>query len=412
MKTKIFITALCLLASLLLNAQLKVSSVGNVGNVGIQVGTSTPLSSLAIGDVGFSEWRAYITGPKIALKVQKIGGSPSAGATFCGIDASTDLISAGPTFNYAVKGVSSSTATVANARSFGVFGSAGYGESGYNYGVYGNFNYTAPGNGAGILGILSTSNVSDVYVPGIYAGYFVGAVKCTSSMTATGYFTSSDKRFKKNIVSLDVTKSINGILALNPVEYNLEQRYIKAHRDTNEIQLPMYDEKSQLFQKKHYGLIAQELQKTYPDLVYEDTDGYLSVNYTGLIPVLIQSIKELNAEIEILKPKTGNGPSKVGASPTTGIVETDALTYPVLEQNTPNPFNTETTIGFYLPTTINVASIYIYDMNGGQLKNIIINERNKGNITIKGSEFSAGMYLYALIADGKVIDTKRMILTK
>ena len=51
-------------------------------------------------------------------------------------------------------------------------------------------------------------------------------------------------------------------------------------------------------------------------------------------------------------------------------------------------------------------------MNGGQLKSISIPERGKGNVTIQGSEFSAGMYLYALIADGKVIDTKRMILTK
>lgn len=51
-------------------------------------------------------------------------------------------------------------------------------------------------------------------------------------------------------------------------------------------------------------------------------------------------------------------------------------------------------------------------MNGTQLKNYSITQRGKGSITIQGSEFTAGMYLYALIADGKVIDTKRMILTK
>ena len=51
-------------------------------------------------------------------------------------------------------------------------------------------------------------------------------------------------------------------------------------------------------------------------------------------------------------------------------------------------------------------------MSGGQIKSISIPERGKGTVTIQGSELSAGMYLYALIADGKVIDTKRMILTK
>ncbi|HOV83733.1 MAG TPA: hypothetical protein PLE52_02795 [Paludibacteraceae bacterium] len=46
------------------------------------------------------------------------------------------------------------------------------------------------------------------------------------------------------------------------------------------------------------------------------------------------------------------------------------------------------------------------------LKSYSIKEKEKSNITIQGSELNAGMYLYALIADGKVIDTKRMILTK
>ena len=51
----------------------------------------------------------------------------------------------------------------------------------------------------------------------------------------------------------------------------------------------------------------------------------------------------------------------------------------------------------------------VFDTNGGQLKSIQISERGKGNVTIQGAEFSAGMYLYTLMADGKVIDTKRMI---
>ncbi|MGB4414985.1 MAG: T9SS type A sorting domain-containing protein, partial [Paludibacter sp.] len=92
--------------------------------------------------------------------------------------------------------------------------------------------------------------------------------------------------------------------------------------------------------------------------------------------------------------------------------ETNALTYPILDKNIPNPFNTSTTIGYYLPTMTANASIYVYDMNGIQLKSYPITEKGKGNVIIQGSELNAGMYLYALIADGKVIDTKRMILTK
>lgn len=187
--------------------------------------------------------------------------------------------------------------------------------------------------------------------------------------------------------------------------------YIKTHKDSIEVETPVYDEKSQLFTKKHYGLIAQDLQKIYPDLVYEDANGYLSIEYTGLIPLLIQSIKELKNEVETLKTKSDNSsaPAKVKGDNNT---ETDILTYPVLEQNIPNPFNSDTQIGFSLPKSIISATLYVYDMNGTQLKSYPLAQRGKSNITINGSELTAGMYLYALIADGKVIDTKRMILTK
>ncbi|MBP8945789.1 MAG: tail fiber domain-containing protein [Paludibacteraceae bacterium] len=89
-----------------------------------------------------------------------------------------------------------------------------------------------------------------------------------------------------------------------PIEYNLKQRYYKTPNDSAKTETAYYDEKSQLFKKKHYGVIAQELQQIYPELVYEDADGYLSVDYIGLVPLLIQSVKELKSEIETLKQKT------------------------------------------------------------------------------------------------------------
>lgn len=51
------------------------------------------------------------------------------------------------------------------------------------------------------------------------------------------------------------------------------------------------------------------------------------------------------------------------------------------------------------------------NMNGTQLISIQLHLRGDGSITVNGNEFKAGMYLYALIADGNVINTKRMILT-
>ena len=44
--------------------------------------------------------------------------------------------------------------------------------------------------------------------------------------------------------------------------------------------------------------------------------------------------------------------------------------------NKPNPFNTETTIEYYLPSTISNATLYIYDLQGKQIKSINIVQRD------------------------------------
>jgi hypothetical protein len=57
------------------------------------------------------------------------------------------------------------------------------------------------------------------------------------------------------------------------------------------------------------------------------------------------------------------------------------------------------------------SAIYIYDMQGTQLKKVQINGKTDQSITIQGAELKAGMYMYSLIIDGKIIDTKKMVLT-
>jgi hypothetical protein len=49
------------------------------------------------------------------------------------------------------------------------------------------------------------------------------------------------------------------------------------------------------------GLIAQDVQKIVPDVVYTKGDGYLAIRYEKLVPLLIQAIKEQQLQIENLK---------------------------------------------------------------------------------------------------------------
>jgi len=54
-------------------------------------------------------------------------------------------------------------------------------------------------------------------------------------------------------------------------------------------------------QASQTGLIAQEVEKVMPELVKEDEKGIKSVNYSGLVPYLLEAIKILKAEVDELK---------------------------------------------------------------------------------------------------------------
>ena len=55
--------------------------------------------------------------------------------------------------------------------------------------------------------------------------------------------------------------------------------------------------------KEDIGFIAQDVQKVVPELVRENEDGMLSMRHQGIAPILLEAIKELKAEIDLLKSK-------------------------------------------------------------------------------------------------------------
>lgn len=194
---------------------------------------------------------------------------------------------------------------------------------------------------------------------------------------------TSDERLKNDIKPL--TDKIESLYKLNGKSYKKhspeDQLKFSEQKLSDGSSIPgkNFPQTAKKARKEtsEFGFLAQELKEIYPELVNQDTLGYYYVNYTGIIPLLVEALKEQKAEIEALKLVyygNNSGVKKVGAT-STEPKETAALTYPVLDQNAPNPFNTSTTIGYYLPATITNVSIYVYDMNGVQLKTYPIAER-------------------------------------
>ena len=92
----------------------------------------------------------------------------------------------------------------------------------------------------------------------------------SGSLTVAGdIILSSDARLKSNIVTLGPT--LISLMQLDAKRYTM-----KADKE----------------QKQKIGLLAQEVQKVFPELVSEDKNGMLAVNYQALVPVLINALKE------------------------------------------------------------------------------------------------------------------------
>lgn len=132
--------------------------------------------------------------------------------------------------------------------------------------------------------------------------------KFETDVYAKGILLSSDKRFKENIKPLQ--QKLSAIQKLNGISYTLaDTRAINSlptiNQPTEKEQndLAHFEETQQKIKEKRtrLGFIAQEVQTVFPELVDEDSEGYLSVDYLGLIPVLVEAIKEQQIQIEELE---------------------------------------------------------------------------------------------------------------
>lgn len=159
---------------------------------------------------------------------------------------------------------------------------------------------------------------------------------------------------------------------------------------------------------KAVGLSSDDLEAVLPEAVRHDPDGRVYINYSAIVPVLVEAFKEQQQTIEALQQEIAE--LKNGEKGFYGIV-TQESSKNALFQNVPNPTNSSTTIDCYLDSNVSKAVIAVYDLNGLQLKEYPIYNQGKNTIKIEANEFKPGMYMYSLLVDGKLIDTKRMVIT-
>lgn len=405
MKKIYFLSFLMVLSTIKLYAQLKVS---NDGKVKIASTFTNSQSLLTVGNSGYST-----------------------GATSIGVIGSP--IVKDSKINVGVLGNVVANQAHSHDKNYGVLGITGVnGNHGRNFGVSGmigfNPNYSYLG-GAGIYATNYTYMLSNPdNIQGLYAAYFHGNTNLHGRTIAQEIYTPADERLSENVESMSIKSresgnTLDNLLELNVLEYNLKNQQT-TRVATNAADMPdeirqayeyMKKDEEKMNSRRRYGVSAQQLQKVYPNLVMEGQDGYLYVNYTELVPLLLRSIQELKAELDEVK---GNNDKVKYARAADYDDESadvsDATKNPSvasLAQNTPNPFTERTTIRFTLPDNTRNAYIYIFDMSGKMQKQILI-DSSMQSVTIEGYELCAGMYIYSLVIGGKEVKTRRMILSK
>ena len=106
----------------------------------------------------------------------------------------------------------------------------------------------------------------------------LGSIVAVGNVYSGATVLTSDIKLKKNITPIE--DSLNKILSLEGKTYEWKDKTKPG---------------------KQYGLIAQDVEKTIPELVEQGETKYL--NYTGIIPVLIEAIKDQQKQIDKLKSK-------------------------------------------------------------------------------------------------------------
>lgn len=233
-------------------------------------------------------------------------------------------------------------------------------------------------------------------------------------------WSDSDEKLKENMDS--VKNPLPKLMRVHGYSYNFKESSAGG----------MPQKIRSTYTKKQFGFVAQELEKEFPELVYKPDSlrPTYGVNYLGMVPILLEGLKNQQTQIEQLRKvillqeqdivelkKQLVDPKNSSKTKSAIVSDQDAsktiTTNEVcLYQNAPNPFNQNTTISFFIPSNTIEAIIFLYDMQGSQIKSIPIHERGNGSVIIYGSELNPGMYIYTLIADGKEVGPKRMILTK
>ncbi len=241
-------------------------------------------------------------------------------------------------------------------------------------------------------------------------------------------FTTSDSRFKFNVKE-DV-KGLEFIKKLRPVSYQFDTKkfdnfLIKNMPDSIKALHANGSDYTSSTNIIRTGFLAQEVEQAAKDCGFvtdivhapaDSSDNY-SLQYGVIVVPLVKAVQELSKQLDSLKAATTQTKSHSNYNPNqnnpmdTVSMKLTLPDAPTIGEPQPNPNNGSTQIPFYLPDNVSGAKVQFVDMLGRTMQEKIL-QPGYGLIKIDTQDLPQGTYVYSLIINGKVIDTKKMMRGK
>jgi len=208
-------------------------------------------------------------------------------------------------------------------------GLAGNATNGWNYGVFGQLDGT--NNGAGIYG-TATNGENGSCVDGRYAGYFNGATKVKGNLTVTGSISGILLNQTSNVSMVStLSEEFDGatitdkLARLSTTCFYTEAPIegvsaIDNSSDSISVGAPINEIQALSAERLHYGLDIEQLKESFPELIYEQDNGTIGINYIEMIPILIHAVKNLSEEVKTLRASSKNPYSERSESSTTSVM--------------------------------------------------------------------------------------------
>ncbi|QMU28638.1 tail fiber domain-containing protein [Adhaeribacter radiodurans] len=231
--------------------------------------------------------------------------------------------------------------------------------------------------------VLNSTGALELYENGQFRGSFddVSGV----------YTAASDLKMKKDIEKSDVV--LPKVLQLGVKKYHFQKN------------APADD--------KYYGMIAQEVEKIFPEVVHhqkaDDGSEHYTMDYSAFGVLAIKAIQEQQQTISSLTERIAKLEATLGTNNNSNFVNTD-LIGASLEQNQPNPFNQITTFRYTLPIGTN-GLLKIYEATSGKLVKTLPAPAS-GQVQVNAQDLKAGTYVYTLVVNGKVAASKQMLIVQ